>query len=111
MPHHNLLPELSVFFFCSILVEGQEVPPPLKNFADMKFPPCIVKALQKKGIEKPSPIQASFNSLGLSIDMHCLTFTDSNSCCIHNGVYRRTVLLFMPLCFSLYSAMENNIPL
>lgn len=43
--------------FHSILVEGQDVPPPLKSFADMKFPRCITKALQKKGIEKPSPIQ------------------------------------------------------
>ncbi|KAA0203941.1 hypothetical protein HAZT_HAZT009295 [Hyalella azteca] len=40
-----------------ILVEGEDVPPPLKSFADMKFPPAILKALAKKNIEKPSPIQ------------------------------------------------------
>ncbi|KAF2359880.1 DEAD/DEAH box helicase domain [Trinorchestia longiramus] len=40
-----------------ILVEGEDVPPPLKSFADMRFPPAILKALTKKGIEKPSPIQ------------------------------------------------------
>ena len=33
------------------------MPPPLKSFADMKFPPAIIKALNKKGIMKPSPIQ------------------------------------------------------
>lgn len=40
-----------------ILVEGEDVPPPLKSFEDMKFPAAILKALQKKGILKPSPIQ------------------------------------------------------
>ena len=39
------------------MVEGDEVPPPLKTFEDMKFPASIIKALSKKGICKPSPIQ------------------------------------------------------
>ena len=51
--------------FSRILVEGEEVPPPLKTFADMKFPACIIKALQKKGIEKPSPIQVIFHAGGI----------------------------------------------
>ncbi|CAL4067252.1 unnamed protein product, partial [Meganyctiphanes norvegica] len=41
----------------SILVEGIDVPPPLKTFEDMKFPRCVIKAINKKGIKKPSPIQ------------------------------------------------------
>ena len=39
------------------MVEGEEVPPPLKSFADMQFPPAILRALKDKGIVKPSPIQ------------------------------------------------------
>ena len=40
-----------------ILIEGEECPPPLKSFADMKVPKCILEALQKKGISRPTPIQ------------------------------------------------------
>lgn len=41
-----------------ILVEGDEIPPPLKSFRDMKFPPVLLKALEQKGIQKPTPIQS-----------------------------------------------------
>jgi ATP-dependent RNA helicase DDX41 len=40
-----------------ILVDGDEIPPPIKKFADMKFPPAILKALTAKGIKRPTPIQ------------------------------------------------------
>jgi ATP-dependent RNA helicase DDX41 len=40
-----------------ILVEGEDCPPPLKSFTDMKVPACLVAALQKKGISRPTPIQ------------------------------------------------------
>lgn len=40
-----------------ILVEGEAIPPPIKNFEEMKFPTVIIRALNKKGIVKPSPIQ------------------------------------------------------
>lgn len=40
-----------------ILVEGEEIPPPLKSFRDMKFPPALLKSLEQKGIQKPTPIQ------------------------------------------------------
>ncbi|XP_047495072.1 ATP-dependent RNA helicase abstrakt-like [Penaeus chinensis] len=61
-----------------ILVEGEEVPPPLKSFADMKFPRCIIKALQKRGIEKPSPIQMQGIPAALQgRDMIGIAFTGS----------------------------------
>jgi ATP-dependent RNA helicase DDX41 len=41
----------------NILVEGSDVPPPLKRFVDMKFPKCIMKGLEAKGIRQPSSIQ------------------------------------------------------
>lgn len=40
-----------------ILVEGEDVPPPVKTFREMKFPKPILDALKKKGITYPTPIQ------------------------------------------------------
>lgn len=40
-----------------ILVEGEEVPPPLKSFKEMKFHRGILNGLEAKGISKPTPIQ------------------------------------------------------
>ena len=42
-----------------IICEGVDLPPPIKNFKEMRFPEPIMKALQKKGINKPTPIQVS----------------------------------------------------
>jgi hypothetical protein len=41
-----------------ILVDGEEVPPICTRFVDLKLPPSIISGLGKKGITKPSPIQA-----------------------------------------------------
>ncbi|CAD2088933.1 RNA helicase, putative [Plasmodium vinckei lentum] len=38
-------------------VSGNDVPPPIKNFKDMKFPKAILKGLKKKKINKPTQIQ------------------------------------------------------
>ncbi|KAL6289059.1 hypothetical protein ACE6H2_006569 [Prunus campanulata] len=40
-----------------IEVSGEDVPPPIKNFKDMKFPEPILKTLKAKGIVQPTPIQ------------------------------------------------------
>ncbi|XP_053208812.1 ATP-dependent RNA helicase abstrakt-like [Panonychus citri] len=40
-----------------ILVDGEDICPPVKTFREMKLPRSIRKALRKKGIKKPSPIQ------------------------------------------------------
>lgn len=40
-----------------ILIEGEDCPPPIKSFREMKFPSCILKALEVKNITKPTPIQ------------------------------------------------------
>lgn len=40
-----------------IIVEGDEVPPPLKTFREMKFHKGILYGLEQKGIVKPTPIQ------------------------------------------------------
>ena len=38
-------------------VDGEDPPPPLKTFADMKFPRPLLARLADQGIQKPSPIQ------------------------------------------------------
>ncbi len=40
-----------------IILEGEDCPPPMKNFKDMKIPACIVEKLAMKNIMKPTPIQ------------------------------------------------------
>ncbi|XP_003739731.1 probable ATP-dependent RNA helicase DDX41 [Galendromus occidentalis] len=40
-----------------ILVEGEDIPPPIRTFKEMKFPRIIRSALKKRDIVKPSPIQ------------------------------------------------------
>lgn len=40
-----------------ILIEGDDVPPPMKTFKLMKLHRGIIDALDKKGIKKPTPIQ------------------------------------------------------
>uniref|UniRef100_A0A0B6ZNL0 RNA helicase n=1 Tax=Arion vulgaris TaxID=1028688 RepID=A0A0B6ZNL0_9EUPU len=40
-----------------ILVEGEDLPPPIRSFRAMKFPQPILDVLTKKGIIEPTPIQ------------------------------------------------------
>ncbi|OXU18708.1 hypothetical protein TSAR_006978 [Trichomalopsis sarcophagae] len=40
-----------------ITVEGEDVPPPLRSFKEMKFHKGILLGLEQKGITKPTPIQ------------------------------------------------------
>jgi ATP-dependent RNA helicase DDX41 len=40
-----------------ISVSGDNIPPPLPSFAQMKLPPPISRILVEKGIKKPTPIQ------------------------------------------------------
>ena len=40
-----------------ILVEGDDIPPPIKQFSYMKFPQGILLGLKDRGIERPTPIQ------------------------------------------------------
>ncbi|KAJ0396788.1 hypothetical protein P43SY_007684 [Pythium insidiosum] len=40
-----------------ILVDGEDVPPPIKAFEHMRFPRAVLDALRAKGILRPTPIQ------------------------------------------------------
>ena len=61
-----------------ILVEGTGIPPPIKSFADMRFPPAILAALKAKGIERPTPIQVQGLPVALTgRDLIGIAFTGS----------------------------------
>jgi ATP-dependent RNA helicase DDX41 len=38
-----------------ILCEGDELPPPIKSFKDMRFPQCIIDSLKARGINTNGP--------------------------------------------------------
>ncbi|GAB2293642.1 DEAD-box ATP-dependent RNA helicase 35 [Dionaea muscipula] len=61
-----------------IIVDGEDPPPPIKNFKDMRFPEPILKKLKAKGIVQPTPIQVQGLPVILSgRDMIGIAFTGS----------------------------------
>jgi len=40
-----------------IITEGEDIPPPIRKFKDMRFPQAIIDLLAAKGIKRPTPIQ------------------------------------------------------
>lgn len=61
-----------------ILVEGDDLPPPIKHFKEMKFPKAIIHALKQKGIVRPTPIQIQgIPAVLLGRDMIGIAFTGS----------------------------------
>jgi ATP-dependent RNA helicase DDX41 len=59
-----------------ILVEGEDIPPPTKNFKDMRLPDPILRLLKSKGITRPTPIQVQGLPVILSgRDMIGIAFT------------------------------------
>ncbi|GAB2214436.1 hypothetical protein Droror1_Dr00018782 [Drosera rotundifolia] len=61
-----------------IIVEGDDPPPPIYKFKDMRFPEPILKKLKEKGIVKPTPIQVQGLPVILSgRDMIGIAFTGS----------------------------------
>jgi len=61
-----------------IIVEGDDIPPPIKDFKDMRFPKPTLDLLKAKGIERPTPIQVQGIPVALSgRDMIGIAFTGS----------------------------------
>ncbi|CCA72383.1 probable DEAD-box ATP-dependent RNA helicase 35 [Serendipita indica DSM 11827] len=61
-----------------ILVEGEDVPPPIETFAEMKIPPAILKHLKSNRINSPTPIQLQGIPTAFSgRDMIGIAFTGS----------------------------------
>ncbi|KAI0318059.1 P-loop containing nucleoside triphosphate hydrolase protein [Amylostereum chailletii] len=61
-----------------ILVEGDDVPPPIESFCDMKIPQPLLKFLKSKRITNPTPIQLQGIPIAFSgRDMIGIAFTGS----------------------------------
>ena len=61
-----------------IIVEGDDCAPPIKSFKEMKLPKCILDALQKKNINRPTPIQVQgLPALFTGRDIIGIAFTGS----------------------------------
>lgn len=59
-----------------ILVEGEGIPPPVRNFTDMGFPGAILDVLKAKNVRRPTPIQMQGLTVALSgRDMVGIAFT------------------------------------
>mmetsp|Transcript_21135 Transcript_21135/g.59470 ORF Transcript_21135/g.59470 Transcript_21135/m.59470 type:complete len:941 (-) Transcript_21135:48-2870(-) len=64
-----------------IIVEGEDVPPPLRRFKDFKFPRPITEHLRKKGIKRPTPIQMQgIPAVLAGRDLIGIAFTGSGKC-------------------------------
>lgn len=82
-----------------ILVEGEQIPPPIKNFKDMRFPEPILKKLKSKGIVQPTPIQVQGLPVILSgRDMIGIAFTGSG----------KTLVFVLPL---IMAALQEEVSL
>ncbi|KAL9665333.1 hypothetical protein QQ045_020752 [Rhodiola kirilowii] len=76
-----------------IIVDGEDIPPPIKNFKDMRFPAPILERLKETGITQPTPIQVQ----GLPViltgrDMIGIAFTGSG----------KTLVFVLPLIMVAY---------
>ncbi|KAI8817044.1 P-loop containing nucleoside triphosphate hydrolase protein [Fimicolochytrium jonesii] len=84
-----------------IIVEGDDVPPPIKTFREMRLPPPILSHLKAKGIAKPTPIQVQGLPAVLSgRDMIGIAFTGSG----------KTLVFTLPLILRALEA-EVKLPL
>ena len=58
--HISSLPDASIASIREkyhILVEGDDITPPITSFKQMKIPNALIEHLKGKGIKNPSPIQ------------------------------------------------------
>jgi len=84
-----------------IIVEGEDCPPPIKSFKDMKIPQCIIQQLATKNIVRPTPIQVqALPALFSGRDVIGIAFTGSG----------KTLTFSLPMI--MYSLEEEmNMPL
>ncbi|KAF6251977.1 P-loop containing nucleoside triphosphate hydrolase protein [Scenedesmus sp. NREL 46B-D3] len=68
-----------------ISVSGDNIPPPLPSFAQMKLPPPIARLLTAKGIKKPTPIQIQGIPAALAgRDIIGISFTGSGKTLVYS---------------------------
>ncbi|KAI7869399.1 P-loop containing nucleoside triphosphate hydrolase protein [Spinellus fusiger] len=84
-----------------ILIEGENLVPPIMHFRDMKFPEPVLEYLKQKKINKPTPIQVQGLPVALSgRDMIGIAFTGSG----------KTLAFSLPLVMFALEA-ETRLPL
>eukprot|EP00941_MAST-03F_sp_MAST-3F-sp1_P001573 g1573.t1 len=84
-----------------IICEGENLPPPIKSFREMRFPQAMLDALKEKGIMRPTPIQVQGIPCALAgRDMIGIAFTGSG----------KTVVFSLPLVMLALEA-EMTLPL
>jgi len=84
-----------------ILVEGDDIPPPIKTFKEMRFPQPVLDHLIAKGIKKPTPIQIQGLPAILSgRDMIGIAFTGSG----------KTLVFTLPMVMIAYEE-EKRMPI
>ena len=82
-----------------ILVDGPDLPPPIRSFSDMRFPPPILAALAAKGIKRPTPIQVQGLPVALAgRDMIGIAFTGSG----------KTLTFSLPLATTMPQACQHK---
>ena len=80
-----------------IIADGGDIPPPIKNFKDMRFPEPVLKKLKAKGIVQPTPIQVQgLPAILKGRDMIGIAFTGSG----------KTLVLVLPM---IMVAMQEEI--
>ena len=80
-------------------LDGEDAPPPMDSFRDMRFPNVVLNALAEKGIRRPTPIQMQGLPCVLSgRDMIGIAFTGSG----------KTITFALPL---LMVALEEELKL
>lgn len=80
-----------------IIAEGNNIPPPIKSFKDMKFPKPILDGLKQRNIHRPTPIQMQGLPVALSgRDMVGIAFTGSG----------KTITFTLPM---IMAALEEEI--
>ena len=60
-----------------IICEGDNLPPPLLEFTDMRMPPSILRYLVTKNIRRPTPIQMQARQSSPQQTTSCLFVLDS----------------------------------
>lgn len=81
-----------------ISVSGDNIPPPLPTFQQMKLPPPILKVLADKGIKKPTPIQIQGIPAALAgRDIIGISFTGSGGT-LAGLILQQHLLAFLGTC-------------
>ncbi|KAL3744755.1 hypothetical protein ACJRO7_013943 [Eucalyptus globulus] len=91
-----------------IIVDGEDILPPIKNFKDMRFPNPILKKLKAKGIVQPTPIQVDMIGIAFTGSGKTLVFEEMMMPIAHGeGLFGLVVFLSRELARQTYEVVEQ----